>query len=245
MRKIFSMIMVALVALFVATSCKIGEGSNPDPDRANNLLWRHVQVPINQHYEHFRAVAYLNDTLLDKSVVEGGYTPSNVVVENNIYTIYYGATSYSKSYRIQTDGKRFDEGGVWTIYYRTSVYDEYKKLGEAKGIVGESSKFNLAIDNSACNYQNWYYSAESEMEYEYDNIRECLCVKYNTFKGVTWDVLYPNDYAINFEVVEPLVIRTSIEEGKIDILYKDLVDITSRQLSVVITNQNSTFVTPN
>ena len=247
MRKIFSMIMVALVALFVATSCKLDNGTEPDIDRAKNLLWWHVQVPINQHYEHFRAVAYLNDTLLDKSVVEGGYTPSNVVVENNIYTIYYGSTSYSKSYRIQTDGKRFDEGGVWTIYYRIGTNNEYKKLGEVEGIIGETSKFKFLIDSSMCTVygSNSCYSAESEMEYEYDKINECLCVKYNTFKGVVWDASAPNDYAINFEVVEPLVIRTSIEEGKIDILYKDLVDITSRQLSVVIANSTATYVTPN
>ena len=247
MRKIFSMIMVALVALFVATSCKIGEGSNPDPDRANNLLWWHVQVPINQHYEHFRAVAYLNDTLLDKSVVEGGYTPSNVVVENNIYTIYYGATNYARSYRIEIDSKRLDEGGKWTIYYRIGTNNEYKKLGEVEGIIGETSKFKFLIDSSMCTVygSNSCYSAESEMEYEYDKIKECLCVKYNTFKGVVWDASAPNDYAINFEVVEPLVIRTSIEEGKIDILYKDLVDITSRQLSVVIANSTATYVTPN
>ena len=247
MRKIFSMIMVALVALFVATSCKLDNGTEPDIDRAKNLLWWHVQVPINQHYEHFRAVAYLNDTLLDRSVVEGGYTPSNVVVENNIYTIYYGATIYARSYRIEIDSKRLDEGGKWTIYYRIGTNNEYKKLGEVEGIIGETSKFNLLIDSSKCTVygSNSCYSAESEMEYEYDKINECLCVKYNTFKGVVWDASAPNDYAINFEVVEPLVIRTSIEEGKVDILYKDLVDITSRQLSVVITNQNSTFVTPN
>ena len=247
MRKIFSMIMVALMALFVATSCKLDNGTEPDIDRAKNLLWWHVQVPINQHYEHFRAVAYLNDTLLDRSVVEGGYTPSNVVVENNIYTIYYGSTNYARSYRIEIDSKRLDEGGKWTIYYRIGTNNEYKKLGEAEGIIGETSKFKFLIDSSMCTVygSNSYYSAESEMEYEYDNIRECLCVKYNTLKGVTWDVLYPNDYAINFEVVEPLVIRTSIEEGKIDILYKDLVDITSRQLSVVIANSTATYVTPN
>ena len=247
MRKIFSMIMVALVALFVATSCKLDNGTEPDIDRAKNLLWWHVQVPINQHYEHFRAVAYLNDTLLDKSVVEGGYTPSNVVVENNIYTIYYGATNYARSYRIEIDSKRLDEGGKWTIYYRIGTNNEYKKLGEVEGIIGETSKFKFLIDSSMCTVygSNSCYSAESEMEYEYDKIKECLCVKYNTFKGVVWDASAPNDYAINFEVVEPLVIRTSIEEGKIDILYKDLVDITSRQLSVVIANSTATYVTPN
>ena len=120
-------------------------------------------------------------------------------------------------------------------------------MGEVEGIIGETSKFNLLIDNSMCTIygSNSCYSAESEMEYEYDKINECLCVKYNTFKGVVWDASAPNDYAINFEVVEPLVIRASIEEGKIDILYKDLVDITSRQLSVVIANKVATYVTPN
>ena len=238
---------VAILALMTLTACRLDTANDPDLDRGNNLLWWHVQVPINQHYEHFRAVAYLNDTLLDRSVVEGGYTPSNVVVENNIYTIYYGATNYARSYRIEIDSKRLDEGGKWTIYYRIGTNNEYKKLGEVEGIIGETSKFNLLIDNGMCTVygSNSCYSAESEMEYEYDKINECLCVKYNTFKGVVWDASAPNDYAINFEVVEPLVIRASIEEGKIDILYKDLVDITSRQLSVVIANKVATYVTPN
>ena len=238
---------VAILALMTLTACRLDTANDPDLDRGNNLLWWHMQVPINQHYEHFRAVAYLNDTLLDRSVVEGGYTPSNVVVENNIYTIYYGATNYARSYRIEIDSKRLDEGGKWTIYYRIGTNNEYKKLGEVEGIIGETSKFNLLIDNGMCTVygSNSCYSAESEMEYEYDKINECLCVKYNTFKGVVWDASAPNDYAINFEVVEPLVICASIEEGKIDILYKDLVDITSRQLSVVIANSTATYVTPN
>ena len=226
---------VAILALMTLTACRLDTANDPDLDRGNNLLWWHVQVPINQHYEHFRAVAYLNDT------------PSNVVVENNIYTIYYGTTNYARSYRIEIDSKRLDEGGKWTIYYRIGTNNEYKKLGEVEGIIGETSKFNLLIDSSMCTIygSNSCYSAESEMEYEYDKINECLCVKYNTFKGVVWDASAPNDYAINFEVVEPLVIRASIEEGKIDILYKDLVDITSRQLSVVIANKVATYVTPN
>lgn len=238
---------VAILALMTLTACRLDTANDPDLDRGNNLLWWHMQVPINQHYEHFRAVAYLNDTLLDRSVVEGGYTPSNVVVENNIYTIYYGSTSFARSYRIEIDSKRLDEGGKWTIYYRIGTNNEYKKLGEVEGIIGETSKFNLLIDNGMCTVygSNSCYSAESEMEYEYDKINECLCVKYNTFKGVVWDASAPNDYAINFEVVEPLVICASIEEGKIDILYKDLVDITSRQLSVVIANKVATYVTPN
>ena len=243
MRKIFSMIMVALVALFVTSSCKLENGNNPDPDRANNLLWWEVNNSIHQHYDIFIAVAFLNDTMLEKSTVYDGYRLSEEMGADNIYTISY--SDYGKLYRIKTDGKRLDEGGEWSIYLRLSNYEEYMKLGVVKGIVGESSKFNLLIEYNATPYYYINYTAESEMEYEYDKVRECLCVKYNTFKGVTWDASSPNDYAINFEVVEPLVLYTSIETGKINILYKDLVDSTSRQLSVVINNKITTFATPN
>ena len=247
MRKIFSMIMVALAALFVATSCELASGTDPNPNRANNLLWNRVYTAINLHFEHFLAVAYLNDTLLGKEVDNGGYEQTEVVVNGNIYTINYGSTYYARSYRIKTDGKRLDEGGEWTIYYRKSIYEEYGKLGMATGIEGESSKFKLSIDNSVCasHYYAYSYAAESEMEYWYDDVQERRCVKYNTFKGTSSDTSGQKDYMISFEVVEPLVIRASIEEGKIDILYNDNVENTSRSLSVVIVNRSVTFVTTN
>ena len=146
----------------------------------------------------------------------------------------------------RTDGKRLDEGGVWEIYYRTSTYVEYVLLGKATGIDGETSKFNLQIDNEeyAQSFSAYRYAAESEIEYEYDNfLRDCLCVKYNTFKGTIAERSKQTDFTIDFEVVEPLVIYASLEQGKIDILYKDLVENTSRSLSVVIANRSVTFAT--
>ena len=83
------------------------------------------------------------------------------------------------------------------------------------------------------------------MEYEYDDVRECLCVKFNTFKGCSSDQPTPSNYVVEFEVVEPLVVRASIEQGKMEILYKDLVENTSRQLTVEIVNKIVNFVAPN
>ena len=243
MKKIFSMIMVALVALFVATSCELASGTDPNPNRANNLLWNRVNTAINLHFEHFLAVAYLNDTLLGKEVDNGGYEPTEVVVNDNIYTINYGSTYYARSYRIKSDGKRLDEGGEWIIYYRESIYEEYEKLGVATGIEGETSKFKLSIDNSvyASHYYAYSYAAESEMEYWYDDVQDRLKITYNTFKGSTFDTSSQSDYVIEFEAVEPLVFGTEIEEGKIDILYKDLIQNTSRELTVEIANKIVTF----
>jgi YesN/AraC family two-component response regulator len=89
------------------------------------------------------------------------------------------------------------------------------------------------------------HAAESEMEFEYDDVAESLIVRYNTFKGLAGDyqLSASDSYLIEFEVVEPLIVRTSIEEGKVDILYTDYVENTSRSLSVVIANRMVTFAT--
>ena len=242
------MIMVALAALFATTSCELASGTDPNPNRKNTLLWGRVNDVINQHYDHAVAVAHLNDILLDRSYIEIAYEPCDFMADENIYTLRYGSTYYARSYRIKTDGKRLDEGGVWEIYYRTSTYVEYVQIGKATGIEGETSKFNLQINNEefAQSYLAYYYAAESEIEYEYDDfLLDCLCVKYNTCKGTIAERSKQTDYTIEFEVVEPLVIYASIEQGKIDILYNDLVENTSRFLSVEIANKIITFATPN
>jgi hypothetical protein len=120
---------------------------------------------------------------------------------------------------------------------------EFGKVGKAIGIEGESSKFNLVVDNSHWGYTYYAnsYTAESEIEYEYDDVVECLCVQFNTFKGFCSDDPTPASYVIEFEVVEPLYIRASIEEGEVAILYKDLVENTTRSLSVVIANRGIYF----
>ena len=248
MRKIFSMIMVALAALFVATSCELASGTDPNPNRKDILLWSRVNDVINQHYDHAAAVAYLNDVLLDRAYIEIAYEQCDFMAEENTYTLRYGSTYYARSYRIKTDGKRLDEGGVWEIYYRTSTYAEYVLLGKATGIEGETSKFNLQIDNEeyAQSYLAYWYAAESEIEYEYDSfLRDCLCIKYNTFKGTIAERSKQPDYTIEFEVVEPLIFFSSLEQGKIDILYKDLIENTSRPLTVEIADKIITFASSN
>ena len=239
--------MVALAALFVATSCELASGTDPNPNRKNQLLWNRVNTAIHQHHEYSMVVAFLNDTMLNKSYVSRVYPTWDVEVEDNVYTLSLGSGYSVMSYRIKTDGKRLDEGGEWIIYRRESIYEEYAKLGVATGIEGETSKFKLSIDNSAYgrSYYAYSYAAESEIEYEYDNVTECLGVKFNTLKGSSFDTASQTDYIIEFEVVEPLVLGTEIEEGKVDILYKDFVENTSRPLTVVIANRIVTFVTSN
>ena len=247
MRKYISIVVVALVAMFMATSCQLGNGSEPNANRANQMLWGRVNDAIYQQSNYAEAVAQLNDTLIGKSYPKQVYRQRELEVGDNIYTLTYTSGYYTESYRIQTDGKLLNQGGVWTIYYRTGTYMEYAKLGHAYGIDGESSKFNLIIDDYdlSQNYYNDYcYNAESEIEWEWDAIHNCRLVKYNTFKGLSTDSWREAEYTINFEQVEPLIIRSSIEQGKVHILYNDLVKNTNREVLVRIANKIATFVTP-
>ena len=247
MRKYISIVVVALVAMFMATSCQLENGSEPNANRANQLLWGRVNDAIYQQSNYAEAVAQLNDTLIGKSYPKQVYRQRELEVGENIYTLTYTSGYYTESYRIQTDGKLLNQGGVWTIYYRTGTYMEYVKLGQAYGIEGESSKFKLVIDDYELshNYYNDYcYNAESEIEWEWDAIHECRLVKYNTFKGATGDSWKEADYTLDFEAVEPLVIRASIESGEIYIKYKDLVLLTNREVTVKIANKIVTFATP-
>lgn len=246
MRNYISIVVVALAAMFMATSCELESGTEPNPNRANQLLWNRVSDAVYQQHSHAEAVAQLNDTLIGKSYPKSVYQACELEVKDNIYTLTYNEGYYSRSYRIQTDSKLLNQGGVWVIYYRTGTYMEYVKMGTAMGIEGENAKFNLFIDNSEWGntYYDHHYTTESEVEWEYDPIHECRLVKYNTFKGESTDSWKTPDYVIAFDLVEPMLLRSSIEQGKVHILYQDLVDYTKREVMVQIANKIVTFATP-
>ena len=246
MRKYILIVAVALVALFMATSCELASGTDPNPNRTNQLLWGRVSDAVYQQYDHAEAVAQLNDTLIGKSYPKTVYQPCDLEVGDNVYTLTYEKGYSLRSYRIKTDGRLLSQGGEWEIYYRTSTYMEYIKLGKAIGIEGEDAKFNLVIDNSEYStyYNGYCYNAESEIEWEYDPIHEWRIVKYNTFKGTSTDSWRTPDYMINFDMIEPLTIRSSIEEGKIYIVYQDIVENTNREMIVKIANKIVTFASP-
>lgn len=245
MRRYISIFVVALVAMFVATSCQLDSGSEPQPNRANRLLWGRVQDVVYQQREHFMAVARLNDTLLGRVYARCPYQTCNITEKEGVYTIFY--QQYNRTYRIKTDNKRLDEGGVWAIYVRYGDYGNFVELGKAEGMVGETNKFNLLIGTTELGSQYYYsycYAADGEVEYEYNDMTECLVVKFNTLRGVAADEqLYASDdYTIEFEVIEPLVVRDVIESGEVYILYRDLVENTSREVRVQVANKITTFV---
>ena len=245
MKKIFSMFMVALVALLVATSCEFSSGTTPNPNRANELLWQKVKSAMLEVNTSAKAVMHLNDIMLGREIAQTLYG-SFVVEENNgVYTIAYGTAEYAyTTYRIVTGGVRLDEGGEWDIYLKYGSYMNFVKIGSAMGVADEANSFSIVVDSSGLNLCDYEYDVESNINYQYNEIVERLEVEYTNTKGAISNYLKaPNSYLIEFTTLEPILYAYSIESGKVHILYKDIVENTKREVTVVASTDSTTFIT--
>ena len=251
MRRYISIFVVALVAIFAATSCQLSGGTEPDTQRANRMLWSRVYEGLNEQTQHIKTIAYLNDIMLG---IKWGTANKPIGIEekeSGDYIIYYGEDNYSypMAYRIVTGGKRLDEGGEWVVFVKYGTYMEFAKVGIAQGTIGEATKFHLTSSNEASMRYDYIYTQQADVEYSYNSTEEALHIALSSVDGVSTDTIGNGseaDFIIKYSSVEPLVfIDQTLYSGEVDILYKDLVENTSRSLTVQIANKIITFATKN
>ena len=242
MRKYISILTIALAALF-ATSCELEGGTTPNRNKANDLLWNRVSEALGGHYEHILTVAQLNDTLRDAGYVKKAYDYCVVAEESEgVYTLEYGS---NRTYRINTAGKKLEEGGEWSVNVQYGPYMEPYKLGTVKGVVGEPAKFSVDFDDEF-GYRSAYRNAmKADVEYTYDESNECLDITFANIDGFSverGDSTRP-EYIIEFDSTEPLVFYYGVlNSGKMNILYKDNLLHTQRSVIVEIFNKFVTFL---
>lgn len=238
MRRYFSILVVALMALFTATSCQLEEGTEPDHNRANRLLWSRVETALNGQYEQAQVVALLNDYMLG---IDRGEANEPIVIseKEGVYTL-----SSNISYRVNTNGKRLNEGGEWVLYVKYGSYMEFEKIGIVEGVVGEDAKFSI---ESEVGLHSPYYSAlRSDVEYLFNDVEEMYEFTFTTCNGISTDTNNASssmEYVIEFEATEPLVYtEKALWSGKVDIHYKDNVAGTERNVTAEIERRFVTFI---
>lgn len=245
MRKYISILAVALVALFT-TSCELESGTEPNPNRANDLLWRGTKAVFNGMSQHILTVACLNDTMRNAEYGKAPYEVYNpdITESEGIYTISYGHDTY----RINTAGKKLEEGGEWTINVQYGPYLEPYKLGTVKGVVGEPTKFSIDFDDIYAHGASFHNALKSEVEYSYNASDECLDTILTNAEGYSvedYNSTTP-DYIIEFKATNPLVFYGGIiHSGEVDIIYKDNILHTEKGVKVSISNKITTFVSQN
>ena len=245
MRKIFSMIMVALVALFATTSCQLSSGTDPNPNRANNLLWSRTQEVLSGQYEHILAVAQLNDTLRDAEYGNKpykAYSP-DVYEKDGVYKLAYG---YQRTYTVNTAGKKLEEGAEWTIKVQYGTYMEPYKLGTVKGVEGEPTKFSIDFDDLYSYHSAYHNALKADVEYDFNESEECLDITFAIAEGYSMDHYETStmpDYIVEFKANQPLVYYGGVlYSGEVDILYKDNILNRQRGVTVEIFNKFVTFL---
>lgn len=245
MRKYISILVVALVAIFMATSCQLESGTEPNTNKANQILWRRVETALNGQYEHVQMVAWLNDYMIG-TVWGETYKPIDVLENEGVYTFGYTMSGdyYATTYRINTGGKKLNEGGEWIVYVKYGAYMEFAKVGVVKGVVGEDTKFSIECEVS---HQTPHYNAlQSEVEYLFNNVEEMYEFTFMECKGISTDTNNASnsmEYIIEFEATEPLVYTDkTLWSGKIDILYKDNMAGTERNVTAEIEHRFVTFI---
>lgn len=220
-------IIVALLALVCSTSCLLDSGSDPDMNRSKRIIYNDRAVhPIYQAqtYAWYFVVAdtFLYGSEEEQAAIKSSYDDELMVeaIEGGIRISRDDSRSY---YTVTTDGKKLSEGGLWSLTSGTAT----KLIVTATGIEGSDKTFCLQ------------YNANST----YDKVDMDMVVSYN-YPVVS---LYgssllqdPNgEYSIDVTIdgTTPLVYSDKIdymgfESGVVDVVYRDLVDGTSKSFSV-------------
>ena len=245
MRRYFSILAVAMATIFLC-SCEFSSAEIPDPQRANKLLWRRVSEGLQSEYRHAQVIAHLNDIMLGKAQCNAAYGECEVIHNDSIYTLDYHGSKYgAETYRVLTAGKRLDEGGEWIVYVKYGSYMQLVNIGTVKGSVGENSKFTLTTYNvDWCRY-DYSVSQESVIEYSVNDIEEVLTLTMVSATGLNTDYLRdPSsaDYTIDYTLLSPLVFKgDELISGKVDIIYRSVLEQTRRTLVVEVANKIVTF----
>ena len=243
MKKYISILVVVLVALFATTSCQLSSGTDPNSNRANNLLWSRTQEMLSGQYEHILAIAQLNDTLRDAEYGNKPYegnTP-DITEKDGVYKLAYG---YQRIYTVNTLGKKLDEGGEWSVNVQYGPYMEPYKLGTVKGVVGEPTKFSIDFEDLYAYRAPYSNALKADIEYYYNESEECLDITFATAEGYSVEQYETTpDYIVEFKANQPLVYYGGVlYSGEVDILYKDNILNRQRGVTVEIFNKFVTFV---
>lgn len=214
-------ILVAILALMTLVGCKVGEGTERDPNGSKKMLWHRVYSSVYSAYYYGNFAVYSDivlsnnkealEVMKESFLLSDNYSvkvfEDKVVLRENISTYTY------TEYTIETKGKRLEEGGVWVLYS-----ERYTTKGSTKKLVG--TFIGKEGEKGAFSYKHTQSDAvvNCDMSYLYSSNNSIdvtvSCAGKEDGKG------YVIDFVTNLQA--PLIFKNGkLSEGEIDITYKD------------------------
>lgn len=221
-------IIVALLALVCSTSCLLDDGSEPDVNRPYKVIYENkagMPVYLAQTYAWYFIVA---DTFLygneeEQAAIKSRY--DELVVEP-IEGGLVISKAKSDSYTVTTDGKKLSEGGLLSLYRGTAT----KELTTAIGVEGRAKTFCLQYDSD-----NVYNKLDFDIFVSYNYPVVSL---YGS--SLLQDPNGEYNIDVTIDSTTPLMYRDKkgsrgFDTGVVDVVYRDLVDGTSKSFTVEYT----------
>lgn len=229
---------VAFMALLSLTACKIDDGFSRSEDAVDRLLYNRALTAIHEASE-LSSFAIYTDILLGGD--ETQIRLANAVLSNNyLVTIEQDGVKFQRvlsngtiadSYKVITGGKKLSEGAVWELTTQTL----YQKLSaQFVGKQGAEKAFYIEkIDSRPFFYESDKLSYH--LDFKYDASMEALAVL-STISGV--GTIDGEGYTLDFAILDNTPVEVvncnRIENGVINIKYKDLVLATEDKTTAVV-----------
>lgn len=228
-----------LLVLLSFTACKIDQGTVPNPNRANELLQSKVNNVLYSVVENSRIAIYGDallaaDETMQMLIKSMWFNNVQATIEEKQIVINLNGNIYNDKYVITTSGKTFSEGAIW-ILKRTGASNDGSLIATFVGQEGVQRSFTYAFREES--YVDTYHA---DIVVSYQLVPQTATIQ-TTLCGGGYVLHKEGEYSIHFTIEEnnPLVFERSSRtptSGKMEIVYKDLVD--NKQLNLVVVYSN-------
>ena len=229
-------ITLALLALVSLTSCKVGDGTEPNPNGSKDVLWQRVYLSIygayNTSYWAICGDAILSGDEQTLAIVENNCQVDidKVEVTDNEIILRENILYSNRSYRLVTRGKKLSEGAIWQLYNDVTSLSGSKSqlLATFNGKEGVERCFSV---------KNTSNESEIASDFSYNYTADNALVVTHTCSGKVEEDGYAINFVTNLQL--PVLFKNGkISEGEVDITYTDKELSTVRAFTVQIIGES-------
>ena len=233
---------IALVALLLLTACRIGEGNHPDKNAVDRLLFNRTSNILHEanllsSFAIYTDV-YMSGDESEKRLANAVLFKDYLITEAEdglIFKRVYSDGTMLDKYKITTGGKRLSEGVKWQL----TALDKLDRLSAQYETRSDLDGGFYIEKVNKTPYYGYYDVHPSKISYhfdfKYDVSMDRLAVISNisglcSIQGFDYTI----DFTIQSSSPAEILNCNRIDNGVIDIKYKDLVLNTEERTTAVI-----------
>lgn len=240
-------IILALTALVALTSCKLDDGSEPQPNRVNRVLWAEVsnniyQVNIYAKYFICADVILYGDQESQNIVKNLWFDDFEIIVDaNNVSFARFRDSQKTEEYIVKTDGKKLSEAGKWSVVYNNYLSTNDYTMATVNGVIGEN---NIYVHNISETRYKESRDIVATVGYSMLKEKNSIEILFNC-RGEIKDE--DNSYLLSFstDAISPLSVSPDLRSylsGKVKIEYKDNISGKRKAVTVFVSNSKTEFI---